>query len=462
MSFSTATNQNMTEQEKLNKELEMLLSEITEENLAKMNYDEIVDLRKKLNPYGRTIEGSNRWLTFSFTNLKERYMERLLMTSMIGFLNRACDEYHVPDGIPVIPVYDYVRNPEKLHEFHKDWEMTESLERDIKENEYWMQRRVIIKEFIEYLFQYDPDEHVRSSYKPCPKDIDRSILDTPAANLAINELKQKDLKFREQILEFDRVQHLRAMRLSDPPSAEAAIEHLAAKKLLLPQQHYSEMNFEEWTDEDKNALRTVCEMIPPADIFKHLRTYMEANYDKLREAVLHLYCEKPDFDIAINPYQWHESEEDAVEFQKKHRDEVITDIIKAASGKWNFFAPFERVHSTAKFFNKNTEILEAMVSQIEEDQKLGAELMRKRVVKKKKKNIIEEGPDAEAFTKWKSKNTVLKDMGAENPNADSYADDECPDDAVQVDIIRISKGGLKVEKDKFYTEAVAPEIPPQK
>jgi len=448
----------VSEQERLNKELESLLNEITEDNLSKMDYNEILELRKKLNPYGRTIEGSDNWLTFSFTNLKEKYMEKLIITGLIGFLNRACDEYNVPDGIPVIPVYDYLKNPDSLKDFHKDWKKNDSIERDIKKNEYWMKRRVIIKEFIEHLFQYNPDEHVRSVYKPNPKDIDRSILDTPAANLAIEELKKKDPIFTEKILEYDRVQNVRAMKMAENKDVDPLIDNLVGKKLLLPEQHYSTMNFEEWSDEDKNLLRNVCEMIPPADIFKKYRNYLETNYDKLREAVLHLYCEKPDFDIAINPYQWHESEEKAIEFQKKHRDEVIADVIKAASGKWNFFAPFEKVEKTVKYFNKNTEVLEAMTTQIEMDQKLGAELMKKRVQKQKRKNIAENGPEAEAFTKWKAQNTVLKDMGAENPNLNSYADADCPRDAVQVDVFRVSNGGLSLEKDHFFTEASVPEV----
>lgn len=101
------------------------------------------------------------------------------------------------------------------------------------------------------------------------------------------------------------------------------------------------MDFSKWSTEDKNALRTACEMIPPVDIFGKFKHYYEVNYDKLREAVMYLYCEKPDFDIAINPYSWHNTRDEAEKFQKKHRSEVISDIIIADSGKWNLFAPFK-------------------------------------------------------------------------------------------------------------------------
>jgi len=445
----------------LNEELEAILSQLNDESLSNMDYNEIMDLRKKLNPYGRTIEGSDNWLTFSFTNLSEQYMQKLLMTGLIGYLNRACDEWHVPDGIPVIPVYDYIDNPDTLEKFHKDWKKDEKLEKTIQENRDWMQKRVVVKQFLEEMFQYNPDNHVRSSYKPNPKDIERRIIDTPAASVAISELKRKNIEFREEMLNFDRVQKLRNMKEAKNEKIDPEIDQLVAHKLILPEQHYSTMDYDKITPEDKNLLNRVCEMIPPADIYNKFRNYYEDNYDKLREAVLYLYCDKPDFDIAINPYQWHETEEKAVDFQKKHKDEVITDIIKAHSGKWNFFAPFNKVKNSTKFFNKDTRILEEIADQIEKDARLGADMMKKKVVKKKMKNIEEEGPDAEAFVKWRKKNTILQEMGAENPNdkKENDDDDEVPEDAVQVDVWRFSEGGLKLEKDKFYTKSEAPQLP---
>lgn len=452
----------LSEQERLAKELESLLDEITPENVAKMNYDEIMALRKQLNPYGRTIEGSDKWLTFSFTNLSEKYMEKLLLTGLIGYLNRACDEWHVPSGIPVIPVYDYVKDPQSITRFANDWTMTDKIQKDIKENAEWMQKRVIVKEFLEEMFQYNPDQHVRSAYKPQPKDIERLVVTTPAAQLSTEEWKKKNPKFKEQMLEFDRVQNLRAMKESHgDEKVDAVIDDLVSRNLVLPDQHYATMDFNTWSEEDKNLLRTACEMIPPADIYRKFKTYFENNYDKLREAVLHLYNDKPDFDLAINPYQWHDNEESAIEFQKKHRDEVITDIIKATSGKWNFFAPFAKVQNTAKFFNKDTIVLEEMAEQVEADQKLGADMMRKKIQVEKRRNIIEEGEDADAFIKWKSQNNVLKDKGVESFNRESYAPEDTPDDAICVPVFRISQGGLKVEKSHFFTRAEQPEIAPE-
>lgn len=440
--------------QKLAKDLTSILDELDSTNLDNLTETELLEYRKQLNCYGRTIEGSNSYLTFSFTNLSEKYSEKLLMTGMIGFLNAECDAYMVPQGHKIVPVYDYVRNPSLIDEYSKDWTKTEKIQQELDENKMMMYKRIVIKEFLETIFQYNPDVHVRSAYKPQPKDIARNIIDTPAANLAMNQMKKTDVKFREQMLEYDRIQKMLAMKEGSIEKIDAVIEKLVAKKLVMPAVHYMNVDYASMDKEDKNLLRTTCSMIPPVDTFHKYRTYFETNYDKLREAVLYLYCEKPDFDAAINPYSWHETRAEAEAFQKKHKGEVITDIIIADSGKWNMHAPFSKVRETMKYFNENTIVLEEIASQIEKDAKMGEELMKNRVKQQKKKNIEEEGPDSELFSTWKESNATLKDMGAMTLNKDSFADENIPDDSIQVDVFRISDG--KFGKEHFFTKAVAP------
>lgn len=98
--------------------------------------------------------------------------------------------------------------------------------------------------------------------------------------------------------------------------------------------------------------------------------------------------------------------------------------------------------------------MEEMIKQLERDEKLGQDLMKKRVAKKKKQNIIEAGPDAESFKKWRAQNNELKKLGA--AYAGDQADPDCPDDAVQVDVWKIAKGGTEITKEKFFSAAEAP------
>lgn len=446
-----------TNNQKLANDLESLLNELQSSSLEDLTEEEIIEYRKQLNPYGRIIQGSDKTLVFSYTNLSEKYMEKLLLTSMVAYLNRMLNEWHVPQYIPVIDVYEYVKDPTLIDSFAKDWTLTEKNKKDIEDNKKWMEKRVIVKEFLEEMFQYNPDQHIRSAYKPQPKDLARGVVDTPAANLAISELSKRDLKFREQMLEFDRVQKIIVMKEGSKMDVDDKLDTLVSKKVVLPDQHYITMDYENLSMEDANLLRNACEMIPPVDTFSRFRNYYETNYDKLREAVQYLYCDKPDFDIAICPHAVLDSDEEADEYMKKHSKEVITDILKAKTGKWNFHAPFSVVRDSVKFFNENTIILEEIATQMEKDAKLGGELMKNRVRIQKRKNIEEDGPDTDLFNEWKANNSSLKDMKGYTLDADELAMKDAPEDAIPVPVFRIANG--KINKDYFYTKATPPEIP---
>ena len=424
-------------------ELNKLLAELDEDSLAKMSDDEIIKLRKKLNPYGRTIEGSDKILTFSYTDLRLEYIIKLVTTGMIGFLNRMCDEWRVPDGVPVVPVYDYIKDPTKLDEFEKSLHDSKAIKADIDLNKEIMLKRVHIKEFLEDMFQYNPDLHVRSAYRPAPFDDDRSILDTPAAHLAIYNLKKTDSEFKEIFNNYEKVNKLK--ELNNSTMASSVLLNTNCLK--------------EDFDKQKDTLtKCVSEMIPPLDTFHRFKYYYESNYEELSNIVNDLYCDKSCFETAVNPYSWHNNEEEADQFINKHKDEVISTIYKAHSGKWNIIAPYKKVRESVRFFNSKTVVLEEMAKQIESDAKIGGELMKKRIKIKKKKNIEKDGPDSESFLKWKSGNSLLKDMGADTLKKEDL-EDECPMDALEVPVFRLSNGGVNLEKSVFYTEAVAPDLP---
>lgn len=433
----------MSKSDYLVDELSSLFDELDEESISTLDEEKILEMRKKMYPYGRTIEGSDNILTFCVTDLDKRFKQRLLMTSLVGFLNRKLDEWHVPDGIPVTPVYDYAKAKLKGEDLLKPSE--DELKRETKkykkerlENEEWMQKRLIVKEFLEDMFQFNPDKHVRSAYKPNFNDPSRKVLETPAGKLAIEHRCRKDTSFKDIMRQWKMKQSLTATPESKTPSpAEVSKTPSPA---------------------DPTVPKTTREMIPPADVFHLWNYYLDSNYDALLGAVADLYAETPEFDLAINPLSWHEDVDKADDFIHKHKNEVITEIFKAHSGKWNFYAPYKKVRDTTRYFNDKTIILEEMMKQLESDKRMGEELMKNKIRQKKRKNIEEEGPDDPQFLKWKKENSTLKDMGATDINQSSYADDDCPDDAVQVDVFRISQGGRKLEKTKFYTKAEAPEM----
>ena len=205
---------------------------------------------------------------------------------------------------------------------------------------------------------------------------------------------------------------------------------------------------------DDQCSQTTREFLPPHDMFGRFKMYYESNYEDLRDFVRDAYCEKPDFELAINPYATHKNEDEAEKFKKKHRNEVIAEVFSVKFGKWNFFDCFEEQRENVTFYNDNTVVLEEMTRQLQKDSELGRKLMEKRVEIAKKKNIIEDGPDAKMLKKYVSQNKTIQSMGAEYLG--SKADDDIPDNAIQVPVWKVAKGGLEIAKSKFYSAAEAP------
>jgi hypothetical protein len=420
---------------------------LDDKDLANIDEDKLRDIRKNLNPYGRTIQGSDKYLNFSLTQIHHEYWKKFLVTSFIGFLNRMVDEWQVPKGVPVTSVYEYLADPSKI-------ETPELLIKkgdksaiyDYEFNKKWMEKRIIVKAFLEEMFQFNPDEHVRSAYKPNYADKERKVIDTAASRLAVKHLAATTPGFKAE-------KELYEEMTGNKPKVKKIKKVIKSKdgKVLKEEIKEVEVPPEEIKEPVK---KEVFNMIPPHDLFGNFKRYYTENYEELREAVTDLYCEKPDLELAINPYSWHDSQEEADAFKKQHADEVISEVFTVHSGKWNFFDTFKEQRESVNFYNKNTAVLEEIVKQIEKDEKLGQDMMKKRVEKEKKKNVIEAGPDAESFKKWKAENKELEKLGAKYIG-DVTADDT-PDNAIEVPVWKIAKGGTEITKEKIYTLAEAP------
>jgi len=440
---------------KVKEQINQLLSQLSDKDLAEMPADKILELRKQINPYGRTIAGSDKFLNFSLTQISHEYHKKLITTAFIGFLNRMCDEWKVPDGIPVVSVYDALKDPSLL-ETPSIAAGNDSIQYDYEFNRRWMKKRIVVKEFLEEMFQFNPDEHVRSAYRPNYKDAERKPIETMAARLAVDAACIRDTKLaaeRKQYLEENGVKFKKVKKVikARDGTTKTIIKEVPINELPLDTRPTQDVHKVDGVDPTLPG--TVRNMIPPADMYGRFKTYLTENYEELRDAVAELYCEKPNFELAINPYVMCDTREEAEAFKKQHADEVISEVFTAETGKWNFFDSFKQQRESVNFYNKNTIILEEMTKQIERDERLGQDLMNKRVANAKKKNIVESGPDSENFSKWRSENNTLQKMGAVNPN-----DDDVPEDAIQVDVWKLAKGGVELTKEKFYTASEAPDF----
>ena len=179
------------------------------------------------------------------------------------------------------------------------------------------------KEFLEDMFQYNPDYHVRSAYKPNPNDPERNIIDSPAGHLAIHQLKKADPEFSERMVMYERELLIKEKQKNSKITEDESVSKPDITKNNKKKGKKTLKTSDVSTETDNSKLvdatvRKYCtEMIPPADIFHRLQYYYDSNYEELKEIMNDLYCDKPELETALNPYAWHNNEDDADEFINK-------------------------------------------------------------------------------------------------------------------------------------------------
>jgi len=416
------------------------------DQLDSLSLEEIVEIQRKLDPLGHTVtstRGKKTYANISIINFREEYHKRMLMTSLIGFIYRQLEEY--------TPMYDadiartLEADRKKLLVKYRKEEMEESTaspvsggkaevddstpkstadsvsksadnsapfkspyvddinltmeEKNVKNAE----ERGIIKKFLDSIFEYNPDRHVRGAFGAVDKNQPMWAM----------ELRKK-----------------MRTNLSDDAAAVAEVE-------------------------------------PSAEVFYNWSRYKDNHYEEFIEAVGALYLDQPDLEFAINFYDSFDNEDDSSAHVKKNKDNVIAPIITVENGAWTYLTSRKENRDKVDYDNKDTELLRRMTEKIKEDQSLGKDMMQKRVKYEKKKNILREGPDDESLSKYKSAVTSIAALGAkEGLSKDereelqkAYFDKEMaevPEDAIQVDVWGQDSDGV-VKRNKFYTQAEAPD-----
>jgi hypothetical protein len=434
--------------------------------LAGADKDQILELRKKLNPYGRTIKGSDEFVNLSITAISHKWWERFLVTALIGYLNRRCDEWRVPKGVPIVSVYDYIKDNTKVDIPKYTLESGDPhVIYDFQYNKEFMQKRLIVKSFLEELFQFNPDEHVRSSYSPNLDDSSRKPIASMMAEHALMHLEKIDPVFRTQKQRHDRINGttpVKMKKITKTKKVKKIIRNKEGKVLreVFENRDYEEeipdieANVAEKQADEKFAKGEFYETIPPLDVFYNFERYRKENYEQLREATANLYNEKTDFEFAVNVYGSFKKEEDALAHRRQHANEVIAEIFTVPTGKWCIFDNFKEQRESVEFYNDRTAVLEAIVRQVEQDQKISASLVEKVVKKEKRKNIIEQGPDAESFAQWKAENKDVSKTGMSNFSGTS----DVPDGTVEMRTWRLGKGGAELSMEKMQLLAESPKF----
>ena len=370
------------------------ITQLSDEDIKNISDEKFEELFNKLNPYKHVIQESTDVISFSYTNLRQEYIKKLIITGFVGFLNRMCDEWNVPTNCTAVPVYDYYKNPEQYDKPFEDNldKFSEETRRDYFYNKEKMKERYIVKKFLEDMFQFSPDNHVRSSYDPNKNDVYREIVKNEASETALKTENDQGIKIDEY------------------------------KKEHQEDYHYN--------------------MIPPRDTFYRFETYFEGNYNAIAKACHDIYADKPGLEIAFNPHKAHKTLEEAEEFMMKHRKTATMPIFTAQCGKWNIITPYEEMIKNRKLFDEKNSILDTLFKSREKDQEMAKELLNRRVKDTKKSSAkFEDDEESDFVNKW------LKSRKDTYEMANDFLEEEEKDPVYDVPVYKFSKG--KWEKDSF-------------
>lgn len=390
--------------------------------------DEVLELRKSLNPMGGIINTKKVYANMGLINWRDKYLRRLHMTALIGYLYRA-------------------------------------LEESTSDN------KQSVKEFLDRQFNYNPDIHLRGSHTENVADPERMIMkdfvhakqcSKTVENL---ELSEKDLKESyTSLYQISKELKMISLALSNIGGDSQSVLMKKIDQLNEINERLTRQAKDNSWDDIKFSI-----INPPAETFYNFDRYINDHYEDLKEVVNQVYNEKHDLEYGVILYDTFKTEEEAKNYRHQHEAEFKTEVFTIENNAVTLLGPFKENRERLDFYNKNTEIMKGMMEQLEADHKLGKDLMEKQVKQQKKKNIEECGPDAPGLSEYSKTMNKVREMGASSgltPEQKKEMEElsnkakaireslETPDESIQVDVFHTENGSMN--KTHFYTQSEAP------
>ncbi len=475
-----------------------------------LNENEVTELRKHINPIGGIVDSGKSFANISIINWRERWLRKLHITALVGYLYRAAFEYtpeieldkeqrryeaelrdinsfnnlHVKSD-DNYPVFGNTANEAKVDSNVNTARLADA-ERNHTERVKLIKStcKGIIGQFLDRNFEFNPDLHVRGTHTSNPNDSDRK--DKAEAIKTAVLAPDVDVKLRAQPDKF--YQYSRSNALSVYNAATVCRNETESLLKVIMNPHADLADSQSIIYKKHKQLGELCAdmkkicdpMIkretlsawtvdPPADTMFHFDRYLTNHYEELREITTSLFDEKSDLEFGVIYYKTHKTAEDAENYRTTHSAEFKCDVMGVQSAHINLLGPFKENRDRVSFYNKNTTILEKMMDQLEVDQKLGRDLMEKKVKTKKKKNIETEGPDHPGLKAYSKLMNQAAELGAKKVltreeqdamneakiQADKIKEDyEVPDEAIRMDVfVPVERDGETVlEKRHFFTQ----------
>ena len=455
--------------------LQKLLQEIAADPsiVDSLPEEELLRIENLVSPYGTVAESNNntQYTCLSFTNLRQEYIKKMVITSFIGYLYRRSDEYGRA-------FRDTVENMDDMEAAEK-----RVIAAQIKLVDVRKQIIVIIRERNELNIVIREMELVAADNKTNYLANAEKLTKVEIKAMAAHETKTTETKDQIRLLNQE------IQKLEREQEALNGI----GKRFIIRQFLNEQFDFNpdkhvrsSYSDQKASVAGDtyVSKFVPPDDTFHNFQYYMDSNYEAIRAVTERLYKLKPDLDVGIIPYGSFSTEAEADDFVERNKATTIASILTLRNGKWGFLESFKANRDRIEAYRGT--IVEDILAQVKEDTKLGAELTRDRAVRRRTENIKESKPDPKMVREYISKmgntdpgdNTVKTEIDADQQEAvwnahqeekrqfedklvelDDAAEEIAPHDAVRVNVLSFSGGGSDLKKTHFFSKASAPKNP---
>lgn len=484
------TMENPMSAERLRELTDMMVND--PESVYNLSPEEALELQKHLNPNMNIATENKTYVNMSIMNWTEEYMRKLIMTSLIGYIYRMQMEYEPEDEIEV----SRLEMEAKLARI----EVPESPEGKAQRKEIMAEHakysellrttaRKLILKFLNRNFNFNPDNHLRGSHSENKADPERKPKADAIRQVCEVAAKSDSIDAKLAAQPEKTYQYLRGNMLK---TYQTTVESTSVLKQVIACMLDPVLNADDKQGilmKKYKLLTTLCadmkkvaeplasadtlsawKVDPPVDVFHQFNRYLTNHYEQLREVCAALYNEKPDIEYSVIVYKAFDSAEAAATHRNQHEGLFRAEVLTIENTGATLIGPFKENRGRIMFYNKNLEVMKRMMEQMESDHKLGTDLMEKKVKKQKKRNIMQDGPDAAGLKDYSKALNTIQDLGAkkvltrEEQDALSAAqtikeDAEVPDDAIQVDVFfpkTMSDGTVELGKTKLYTQAEKP------
>jgi hypothetical protein len=453
--------------------LQQLLRDITNDPslVDKLPEDELIKIENLISPYGTVAESSTNdvYTCLSFTNLRLEYTKKLIITAMLGYLYRRCDEY----GRAFKDTVDYMDDMKAAEK--------KVISNQRKQVEVEKNILVSIRDRIELKIELDR--------LTAEEQTNRSFYEDNQARMTKVEIHAM------RDVESLRAQTKDKLRLATAAIFKFETERDAlqgfGKRFIIRQFLDEQFRFNSdkhvrssYSEQAKGAAGTtyVSKFVPPDDTFHNFQYYLDSNYEELRAVTHNIYKVKPDLDVGIIPYGSFGTQEEADNFVERNKKSTIASILTLKNGSWNFLEAFKANRDRIEAYRGT--IVEDILQQVKDDMKIGSELTRDRAIRRRTENIKNTRPDPKMVKDYMANrgkadvsdaacDTELTTEEQEkiykahieqketDENAllelDEETEEQAPHDTVRVNVFSMFGGGKELKKSHFFSHAKDPE-----